>query len=129
MSVLLLGAVACILGLILSAWLMTFVRWFPISGIEEKFSFDYKTMIRAHVDYALMALFNLGFYGLGIDLPVFACWCVAIGGFANPTVFTIAAFDTDFWKKSHWRIYTAASFVITTIGFMWIGYVLLKQAL
>ncbi|WP_347989519.1 hypothetical protein [Methylomonas sp. AM2-LC] len=129
MSVLLLGAVACMAALILSAWLMTFARWFPIEGIDGKFLVDYKTMIRAHVDYALMALFNLGFYGLGIDLPVLACWCVAIGGFANPTVFTIAAFDTDFWKKQHWRIYTAVSFGITTIGFVGIGYALLKHAL
>ena len=129
MNALLIGAVACIAALIVSAWLMTFARWFPINGIDGKFLVDYKTMIRAHVDYALMALFNLGFYGLGIDLPVLACWCVAIGGFANPTVFTIAAFDPDFWNKVHWRIYTAASFAVTTVGFVWLSIVLLQQAL
>jgi hypothetical protein len=128
MAVLLVGAVACIAALILSAWLMTFARWFPIEGIDGKFLPDYKTMIRAHVDYALMALFNLAFYGVGIELPVFACWCVAIGGFANPTVFTIAAFDTHFWDKAHWRIYTAISFAITTIGFVGIGFTLLQHA-
>jgi hypothetical protein len=129
MSVLLIGAAACIAALILSAWLMTFARWFPIDGIDGKFLVDYKTMIRAHVDYALMALFNLGFYGAGVDLPAFACWCVAIGGFANPTVFTIAAFDTEFWQKAHWRVYTLAAFAITTVGFLWIGYVLLNTGL
>lgn len=129
MEVLLIGAAACSIALILSAWLMTFARWFPIDGIEGKFLVDYKTMIRAHVDYALMALFNLGFYGIGVELPVLACWCVAIGGFANPTVFTIAAFDADFWKKDHWKVYTALSFLITTIGFIWIAIILLKQAL
>lgn len=86
-------------------------------------------MIRAHVDYALMALFNLGFYGLGIELPVIACWCVAIGGFTNPTVFVIAAFDTDFWNKKKWRVYSAISFVVTSIGFVWIGATLLRHAL
>jgi len=129
MNALLIGAVACIAALIVSAWLMTFARWFPINGIDGKFLVDYKTMIRAHVDYALMALFNLGFYGLGFDLPALACWCVAIGGFANPTVFTIAAFDPDFWNKVHWRIYTAASFAVTTVGFVWLSIVLLQQAL
>lgn len=128
MEVLLIGAAACSIALILSAWLMTFARWFPVDGIDGKFLVDYKTMIRAHVDYALMALFNLGFYGLGIDLPVLACWCVAIGGFANPTVFVIAAFDPDFWNKTKWRVYSAASFVVTTIGFIWISVVLLKHA-
>jgi hypothetical protein len=129
MEVLLVGAAACSIALILSAWLMTFARWFPIEGIDGKFLVDFKTMIRAHIDYALMALFNLGFYGLGFDLPVIACWCVAIGGFANPTVFTIAAFNPDFWNKTHWRFYTAVSFIITTVGFIWLSLILLQHAL
>lgn len=53
MEVLLLGAAACITALILSVWLMTFARWFRIEGVDGKFLVDYKTMIRAHVDYAL----------------------------------------------------------------------------
>ncbi|WP_305908876.1 hypothetical protein Q9L42_008470 [Methylomarinum sp. Ch1-1] len=125
MGILLVGAVACIFALIVSAWLMTFARWFPIEGVDGKFLVDYKTMIRAHIDYALMALFNLGFYGLGLDLPVIACWCVAIGGFTNPSVFVIASFDPDFWEKKRWKVYTAVSFAITTVGFGWIGFVLL----
>ncbi|AEF98650.1 hypothetical protein [Methylomonas methanica] len=129
MQILLIGAVACMAALILSAWLMTFARWFPIEGIDEKFLVDYKTMIRAHIDYALMALFNLGFYGVGIDLPVFACWCVAIGGFTNPTVFVVAAFDPDFWQKTKWKVYSAISFAITTIGFVGVGFTLLQHAL
>jgi hypothetical protein len=129
MEVLLVGAVACMAALILSAWLMTFARWFPIDGIDGKFLVDYKTMIRAHVDYALMALFNLGFYGVGIELPVLACWCVAIGGFSNPTIFTIAAFDPDFWNKTKWKVFSAVSFVITTIGFGGVGITLLRHAL
>ncbi|MFI3137401.1 MAG: hypothetical protein QX197_11560 [Methylococcaceae bacterium] len=129
MGILLIGGVACMAALILSAWLMTFARWFPIEGVDEKFLVDYKTMIRAHVDYALMALFNLVFYGVGIELPIIACWCVAIGGFANPTVFVIAAFNPDFWSKTIWKVYTAISFVVTTIGFTWIGITLLKHAL
>ncbi|MBF5039995.1 hypothetical protein ACFQ1T_03655 [Methylophilus glucosoxydans] len=133
MNVLLIGAVACITALILSAWLMTFARWFPIKGIDGEFLVDYKTMIRAHVDYALMALFGLGFYGAakaaGIELHYFACVCVAIGGFTNPTVFVIAAFDPDFWNKTKWKVYSAISFVLTTIGFMTISWQLICHAL
>lgn len=128
MEVLLIGAVACITALITSAWLMTFAKWFPIKGMDE-FVVDYKTLIRAHVDYALMALFGLAFYGLGIELPVVACWCIAVGGFSNPTIFTIAAFDPNFWNKKIWKIYTALSFVVSSVGFMWISYTLLKYAL
>ncbi|NOU25510.1 MAG: hypothetical protein HOO90_08230 [Methylotenera sp.] len=128
MEILLIGAAACITALITSAWLMTFAKWFPINGVDE-FVVDYKTLIRAHVDYALMALFGLGFYGLGIELPVVACWCIAVGGFSNPTIFTIAAFDPNFWNKKIWKIYTALSFVVSSVGFMWIAYVLFKYAL
>jgi len=128
MEVLLIGAVACITALITSAWLMTFAKWFPIKRVDA-FVVDYKTLIRAHVDYALMALFGLGFYGAGIELPVVACWCIAIGGFTNPTIFTIAAFDTNFWDKNKWKIFSALSFLITSVGFMWIAYTLLKYAM
>ena len=128
MEILLIGAVACMAALILSAWLMTFARWFPITGLDEKIT-DYNTMIRAHVDYALMALFNLGFYGSGVELPVFACWCVAIGGFTNPSVFVVATFDPDFWNKKIWKVYTAISFIITTIGFVGVGVALVQHAL
>ena len=128
MEILLIGAAACITALITSAWLMTFAKWFPIKGVDE-FVVDYKTLIRAHVDYALMALFGLGFYGLGIELPVVACWCIAVGGFSNPTIFTIAAFDPNFWNKKIWKIYTALSFTVSSVGFMWIAYTLLKYAL
>jgi hypothetical protein len=128
MEILLVGAVACITALITSAWLMTFAKWFPIGAVDA-FVVDYKTMIRAHVDYALMALFGLGFYATGIELPVIACWCVAIGGFTNPTIFTIAAFDPNFWEKKRWKIFSALSFVLTTIGFLWIAYTLLQHVL
>jgi len=132
MEVLLVGAVACITALISSAWLMTFAKWFPIKAVDE-FLIDYKTMIRAHVDYALMGLFGLGFYAAGkaagLELPKIACFCLAVGGFSNPTVFVIAAFDTDFWSKTIWKVYSAISFVVTTIGFTWLCYELLKFAL
>lgn len=128
MEILLIGAVACMAALILSAWLMTFARWFPIKGLDGKIP-DYKTMIRAHVDYALMALFNLGFYASGVELPVFACWCVAIGGFTNPSIFVVATFDPDFWNKKIWKVLTAISFVITTIGFIGVGATFLQYAL
>ena len=128
MKILLVGSAACIFALIASAWLMTFAKWFPIKAVD-RFVVDYKTMIRAHVDYALMALFGLGFYGSGVDLPVIACWCVAIGGFSNPTIFTIAAFDPSFWDKKIWRIYTVISFVVSTIGFIWIAYSLFIDAI
>ncbi len=52
-----------------------------------------------------------------------------IGGIANPCVFVIAAFDTNFWDKTIWKVYTAVSFIITTIGFTWVGVTFIDYAL
>ena len=57
MEILLIGAVIMVFALLASAWLMTFARWFPIKGIDGEFLTDYKTLIRAHIDFALMAFF------------------------------------------------------------------------
>lgn len=129
MEILLVGAALMVFAVLASAWLMTFARWFPIKGIEGEFLPDYKTLIRAHIDFALMALFCLGFYAVKVPLSVTACWLVVIGGIANPMVFVIAAFNPKFWEDTFWKAYTAASFVITTIGFIWIGISLLQFAL
>ena len=129
MEILLIGAVVMMFALISSAWLMTFARWFPIKGIDGDFLTDYKTLIRAHIDFALMALFCLAFYATKVPLPVAACWFVVIGGITNPCVFVIAAFDTNFWDKTIWKVYTAVSFIITTIGFIWVGVTFIDYAL
>lgn len=128
LEVLLIGSAACLTALITTAWLMTLAKWFPIEAVD-RFVVDYKTMIRAHIDYALMALFGAAFYGAGVDLPVIACWCVAVGGFSNPTVFTIAAFDPNFWNKKIWRAYTALSFTVSSVGFLWIAYAFAVHAI
>lgn len=128
MEILLIGAVLMIFAVLASAWLMTFAKWFPIKGIDESLP-DYKTLIRAHIDFALMALFCLGFYATKVPLSVPACWLVVIGGITNPAVFVIAAFDCAFWEKQIWKIYTAVSFIITTLGFAWVGIDLLRYAL
>lgn len=122
MEILLVGAAACMVAVILGAWIMTFSRWFPIPGLDG--TYDYATFIRAHVDYALMAAFGAAFYAVGasgVDLPIIACWCVAIGGFTNPSIFIVAALDEKFWDKTFWKVFSAASFVTTSVGFIWLA--------
>lgn len=121
MEILLIGAVIMIVTALASAWLMTFAKWFPIQGIDGDFLTDYKTLIRAHVDFVLMALFCLAFYAIKVPLSVTACWLVVIGGITNPCIFVVAAFDTQFWEKPFWRVYTALSFAVATVGFLWVG--------
>lgn len=114
------------------AWLGTFARWFPIKGLDGGLIKDYGLLIKAHIDYILMAILNLGIYSVakvsGVTLPVEACWLIAIGGFTNPTVFTIAMLKPDFWQYTWAKVYTAATFVVSTVGFVWAGRVLIGAA-
>jgi hypothetical protein len=43
-------------------------------------------------------------------------------------VFTIASFDPNFWEKKVWRVYTAISFTVSSVGFLWIAYALAAHA-
>lgn len=117
---------------LICAWLGTFARWFPIQGLDGGFIKDYGLLIKAHIDYILMAGLNLTIYAVakssGTVLPVEACWLIAIGGFTNPTVFTIAMLKPDFWQFMWAKVYTAATFVVSTVGFVWAGLVFLKLA-
>ena len=132
MEVLLKAGVLLIFCSLTCAWLGTFCRWFPIKGLDGGLIKDYGLLIKAHIDYILMAILNFGFYAVaktaGIELPIEACWLIAIGGFTNPTVFTIAMLKPDFWQHAWIRVYTAATFVLSTTGFVWAGLTIFNAA-
>lgn len=132
MEILLKAGVILVFCSLACAWLGTFTRWFPIKGLDGGLVKDYGLLVKAHIDYILMAILNFGIYSVAkaaaIELPVEACWLIAIGGFTNPTVFTIAMLKPDFWQYTLAKIYTAATFVVSTVGFVWAGLVIFNAA-
>lgn len=128
MEILVQAAVGMIFAVLIMAWLGTFARWFVIPGVDGGLVKDYGVLIKAHIDFVLMSLYCLALYATartaGVELPVLASWLVAIGGFTNPGVFVIAAFKPDFWQALWVKGYTMASFIITTVGFIWAASVL-----
>lgn len=132
MTILLKAGVFLLFCSLICGWLGTFARWFPIKGLEGGLIKDYSLLIKAHIDFVLMALLNLAFYAVarsaGADLPVEACWLIAIGGFTNPSVFVIAMLKPDFWQFMWVKIYTAATFVVSTVGFVWAGMIIYNAA-
>lgn len=128
MEILLKAAVGMIVAVLTMAWLGTFARWFVIKGVEGGLVKDYGVLVKAHIDFVLMSLYCLALYAAakaaGVELPVEASWLIAIGGFTNPGVFVIAAFKPDFWKAMWVKVYTLASFIVTTTGFLWAGSVM-----
>ncbi|HEY8085344.1 MAG TPA: hypothetical protein VIE69_07050 [Methylophilaceae bacterium] len=124
MEILLKGGMTMISIALVMAWMGTFARWFVIKGLEGGIIKDYGLLVKAHIDFILMSLFCFAFYAVakssGITLPTEACWLVVIGGITNPTVFVIAMLKPNHWEYTLMKIYTAASFIITTTGFFWI---------
>jgi hypothetical protein len=125
MEILLKGAVVMFFTALVMAWLGTFARWFIVKGVDGPFIKDYGLLVKAHIDFLLMSLFCMAFYGAAksgnIELPIMACWFVVIGGMTNPGVFVIAMLKPDFWEHTWVKIYTAISFILTTAGFIGVG--------
>lgn len=131
MEILLLGAAVMIFAVLTMAWLGTFARWFIIKGVDGGLVKDYGALIKAHIDFVLMSLYCLAIYAAakaaGVVIPTAACWLIAIGGFTNPSIFVIAAFKTNFWEALWVKIYTLASFLTTTVGFIWAALVFMQN--
>ncbi|WP_025871329.1 hypothetical protein [Methylobacillus glycogenes] len=133
MEILLAAAGGMIIAVLSMAWLGTFARWFVVAGVDGGLVKDYGVLIKAHIDFVLMSLYCLGIYAAaksaGVEIPVTACWLIAIGGFTNPGVFVIAAFKPDFWQVMWVKVYTALSFIVTTAGFVWAASVFVRHAI
>jgi hypothetical protein len=122
MKILLVGGVGMLLAALILAWLATFARIFPVGFVKKNVVKSYERLLKAHIDFLLMSLFCFAFYAVRVPLPEAACWLVVIGGFSNPGLFVIGMVRPDAWKFRWLRVLTAASFVVTTIGFAWVGY-------
>ena len=118
MRILVLGAISMLAVALLLAWTATFAKLMVVPTIQALVK-DYHSLIRAHIDLMLMALFCLSFFNLRIPLPLGACVLVVIGGFSNPSLFLIRAFYPDAGKFILMRAYRTVSFSVTTIGFLW----------
>lgn len=120
-----------IFAVLTMAWLGMLARWLVVPGVDGGRVKDYGVLVKAHIDFELMSLYCLAFKAaakaVGAELPAAACWLIAIGGFTNPGVFVIAAFKPDFWQALWVKVYTAASFIVTTVGFLWAATVLFKS--
>ena len=118
MKILLAGAAGMLLSALVLAWIATFcrlIRFEPVAGLIK----DYGSLIRAHIDLLMMALFCMALYAIRVPLPAEACWLVVIGGFTNPSLFLLRAVDPRTQIGPLRKAYRVASFATTTVGFAW----------
>ncbi|MDA8654079.1 hypothetical protein N9M50_02980 [Alphaproteobacteria bacterium] len=122
MSLLVIGASVFILISLALAWLSTAVRIMRIPALQKLFPSS-DNIVKAHIDFLLMALLIIALYLLGRQLnvvyPDWVIWSMLIGGFTNPFTFLIVAMYTpeEFKPGMVFSISTMTSFIVTTVGF------------
>jgi len=112
------GASVFIVVSLLLAWLATGVRILGIASLKSRFP-AHDNLVKAHIDYILMALLLIAFYLLGNNLPAWVVACMVAGGALNPFLFIVVAMykPGEFRPGAFVMAITMFSFVITTIGF------------
>ena len=122
MSLLVIGASVFILISLALAWLSSAVRIMRIPALKKLFPSS-DNIVKAHIDFLLMALLIIALYLLGRQLnvvyPDWVIWSMLIGGFTNPFTFLIVAMYTpeEFKPGMVFSISTMTSFIVTTVGF------------
>jgi hypothetical protein len=126
MSILLGGAAYMLIAALILGWLATFAKLIRVEPVAALIK-DYGALIRAHIDLLLMALLCLGLYAIRLPLPSVACWLVVAGGFTNPGLFLIRAFNPVARPTLTRQVLRLASFSITTAGHGWIAVAILQR--
>jgi hypothetical protein len=112
----------CLSMALIEAWLLVALITSP-DGAPQRLLPNRADLVRSHIDYLMMALFLLVFYGLcrqtGTAPPVWAIASACFGAFFNPFAFLVHAARPDY-KTAPPAIFFATvnlSCAATTIGF------------
>lgn len=100
------------------AWLATAVRILNVKYLKEIFP-AHDNLVKAHIDYILMALLLIAFYLLSVELPLWVIATMLFGGAMNPFMFIIVSMSKpeEFRPGPWFMALTMTSFVSTTVGF------------
>lgn len=109
------------------AWVMIAYGHWKLSWVVDRIK-NYRELVRAHLDYLLMALFLLVFAALErtIETP-FSPWLVGLtcyGTTVNPLGFLLPALDPELDQKpffSSYKLLLYSGFVATSAGLVGLG--------
>ena len=124
----------CLLIALAIAWILGITLFFPDGALAARLV-ERNDVIRAHVDYLMMAqfllIFFLGFRQYAIDPPYWLIAAGSFGAFFNPLAFLIRGLTpkatTPIPIEPHFPLQAMLSFSLTTIGFLG-AIVLIAQA-
>lgn len=122
MQWLLVASSVFILASLALAWMATAVRILNVKSMKNRFP-AHDNLVKAHIDYLLMALLLIAYYllgdALGLEFPGWVLLAMLIGATLNPFMFIIVAMHEpkQFRPGPSFRALTMLSFTLTTIGF------------
>ncbi|MGZ5075441.1 MAG: hypothetical protein ACXV9R_02375 [Methylobacter sp.] len=107
------------------AWVLGITLFFP-DGVLAGHLEERADIIRAHIDYLMMAQFLFIFFLLfrqyAIDPPVWVVAACCFGAFFNPLAFLIRGLtpkpDVAIPVEAHFPLQAGLSFTLTTVGFL-----------
>ena len=111
------GSAMLILSLAL-AWLLVAVRYLRVPGLTDLIVND-ESLLKAHIDYLLMALLLYVFSLLEPVQPQWIQFAMAVGAFTNPLLFVLLAIRPTMSRAATAPagIFATVSFLVTTVGF------------
>lgn len=87
-----------------------------------------KRLLQAHLDYLFMALLQLAVAAVHPAIPPIAGWLLAVGSWANPTLFLLGGIVSHEREREASSIaITMASFALLTVAYPWLLYAWLTR--
>jgi len=117
MKLLLLCGASLILISVAIGWLIIARKYLSLE-IFIRLIRDEKKLVKAHIDYVMMALLLFAFFFIGVNLPLPLILLACAGAFADPALFIFLSVKPDVNKKigSPFSLISTIVFLITTIG-------------
>lgn len=115
----------CLFIALAIAWVLGVTLFFPDGALAGQLA-ERDDVIRAHVDYLMMAqfllIFFLGFRQYAIDPPLWLVAACCFGAFFNPLAFLIRGLTPKAAEivpvEPHFPLQAMLSFSLTTLGFL-----------
>lgn len=115
----------CLAMALAIAWVLGVTLFFPDGAVASRIV-DRADLIRAHIDFLMMAqflfIFALLFRQYRIVAPLWAIGAACFGAFFNPLSFLIRGIspkvDPAIIVEPHFPLKAGVSFTLTTVGFL-----------
>ena len=122
------GAIFLIVALVL-AWVLVAVRFL---GFFKGIFADDKYLLSSHLDYIFMAILNWLIYLMAAHLQgghELMAWLIIAGSALNPLLFLILSVRPTIAKSplSPFGMFSSFSFSLTTAGYGWAAFEILKN--